>query len=333
MFDKKLIFKIVGYVLFLGIGVFFLQKTLQDQDLHMVLGTLLNTKLEWIALVVVISVVGHIIRALRWQLIIKSSGHQVSITSIFHSLLFGYFINYLVPRLGEITRCMSLKKASNVPATKLFGTVLVERMIDVTTLFVVLPTVFFMQYDRFSGLINKYVMPWVIGVVDKVIANKWIALAAVVAIIVGFISLDKKMQQKEKEEGGMKWMDELWEGILTIKKIQNIPLLVLYSLLIWGYYFATNYLCLFALDSSLQEKWSAALATGAFGSIGRSLPIAGGGMGAYHFIIAQVLLQFGVTGVFATSMAIIFHGVQMVFHIVVGAIGGIWLGIKKSPTT
>lgn len=332
MFDKKLIFKIVGYVLFLGIGVFFLQKTLQDQDLHVVLNTLLDTKLEWIALVVVISIVGHIIRALRWQLIIKSSGHQVSIVPIFHSLLFGYFINYLVPRLGEITRCMSLKKASNVPATKLFGTVLVERMIDMSTLLIVLPSVFFLQYDRFKGLVDEYVMPWVTGILDKLMDNKWIVIAVVVAIIIGFISLDKKMQEKEKEEGGLKWMDELWEGILTIKKIQNIPLLILYSVLIWVYYFATNYLCLFALDSSLQEKWSAALATGAFGSIGRSLPIAGGGMGAYHFIIAQVLLQFRVTGVFATSMAIIFHGVQMVFHIVVGAIGGIWLSFKKPPT-
>ena len=329
-FDQKLVFKVLGYVLFLGIGVYFLQKTLQDQDLHKVFATLKQANLGWIAVVMAVSILGHVIRVLRWQMIIKSSGHEVGLKPIFHSLLFGYFINYLVPRLGEVSRCMSLKKVSGIPATKLFGTVIVERLIDMSTLVIVLPTVFFFQYDRFKDLLAEYVFPVLQSGLDKIMDNKIIAIGIVVAVIVGFFMMDKKMQEQEKKEDGLKWFDDMWDGILSIKKIKNIPLLILYSVLIWGYYFATNYFCLLALDSSLEELWAASFATGAFGSIGRSLPIAGGGMGAYHFIIAKVLLQFGVTSLFATSMAIIFHGVQMVFHIVVGAIGGIWVSFAKT---
>lgn len=328
--DKKLAIKILGYLVSLGVGIYFLRKTLKDQDLHQVFDTLSDAHLGWIGAVILVSFIGHFIRVLRWQMIIKSAGHEVQKTPIFHSLLFGYLVNYLVPRLGEVTRCMSLKKVTGVPATKLFGTVLVERLIDMSTLLIVLPTVFFLQYDRFKGLLEEHIFPFFQGFVDKAIDNKFIVGGIVIAIIVGFVMMDKKLEEKEKEEGGLDWFDNMWEGITSIRKVKNIPLLVIYSILIWGYYFVTNYFCLLSLDSDLRETWAASFATGAFGSIGRSLPIAGGGMGAYHFIIAQVLLQFGVAGVFATSMAIIFHGVQMVFHLTVGAVGGIWVTVSKT---
>ena len=70
-----------------------------------------------------------------------------------------------------------------------------------STLLIVLPSVFFLQYDRFKGLIDEYVMPWVSSIIDKLVDNKWIVFAVVFAIIVGFFSLDKIMQEKEKEEG------------------------------------------------------------------------------------------------------------------------------------
>lgn len=338
--NKSFFFKALGYIAFLAIGFYFLQKTFGKEDLSQIGSQLLSANLWWIALVLIVSFVGHIIRSLRWQQLINSSDENVKLTPIFHSLLLGYAVNYLIPRIGEIVRCASLNKTTKVPVTRLFGTVLIERMLDMCSLLIVLPTIFFMQYDRFKGLINDYVLPWLQPYYQKVIDN-WLLVAALV--IGGFVALyffgnhlDKKEEEK-KAEGKTSWADEMWEGILSIKKVKNIPLLIGYTFLIWGYYFTTNYLCFFALDSSLQEKWSAALATGAFGSIGRSLPIAGGGMGAYHFIIKEVLLQFGVTALFATSMSVILHGVQMLFHVFFGAIGGLYMWsksmVKKDETT
>lgn len=334
--NKSFFFKALGYLVFLAIGFYFLQKTFGKEDLSEIGTQLLSANLYWIGLVVAISFVGHIIRCLRWQQLINSNGDKVKLMPIFHSLLLGYSVNYLIPRVGEIVRCASLNKTTKVPVTRLFGTVLIERMLDVCSLAIVLPTIFFMQYDRFKGLIHEYVLPWLQPYYQKLVDN-WIIVVAV--ILGGFVALyffgnrlDKKEEAK-KAEGKTSWADEMWEGILSIKRVKNIPLLIMYTFLIWVYYFTTNYLCLFALDNSLQEKWSAALATGAFGSIGRSLPIAGGGMGAYHFIIKEVLLQFGVTALFATSMSVIFHGIQMLFHLFFGAIGGMYVwtkAIKKS---
>ncbi len=331
--NKSFFFKALGYIAFLAIGFYFLQKTFGKEDLSEIGTQLLSANFYWIGLVVMISFVGHLIRCLRWQQLINSNGDHVKLTPIFHSLLLGYAINYLIPRVGEIIRCASLNKTTKIPVTRLFGTVLIERMLDVCSLAIVLPTIFFMQYDRFKGLIHEYVLPWIRPYYLKVLDNWIIAVLIIISGVVALYFFSNHLDKKEeasKAEGKTSWADEMWQGILSIKKVKNIPLLILYTFLIWGYYFTTNYICLFALDSSLQEKWSAALATGAFGSIGRSLPIAGGGMGAYHFIIKEVLLQFGVTALFATSMSVIFHGIQMLFHLFFGAIGGMYVWTKSS---
>lgn len=319
-------------MVFLAIGFYFLQKTFGKEDLSQIGTQLLSANLFWIGLVVLVSILGHIIRCLRWQQLINGGGEKVKLAPVFHSLLLGYAVNYLIPRVGEVVRCASLNKTTKIPVTRLFGTVLIERMLDVCSLAIVLPTIFFMQYDRFKVLIHEYVLPWIQPYYQKVMDNWMLVVGVILAAFVGLYffgnHLDKKEEAK-KSEGKTSWADEMWEGILSIKKVKNIPLLILYTFLIWGYYFTTNYLCLFALDSALQEKWSAALATGAFGSIGRSLPIAGGGMGAYHFIIKEVLLQFGVTALFASSMSVIFHGIQMLFHLFFGAIGGMYVWTKS----
>ena len=43
----------------------------------------------------------------------------------------GYFANYAVPRLGEVTRCGILARYDKVPFAESLGTVIVERIIDV----------------------------------------------------------------------------------------------------------------------------------------------------------------------------------------------------------
>ena len=322
--SKKKWVQTILYLVFLVVGIILFINVIKGFDFRV----LLNTDLRWIFAVIVLSIIGHIIRALRWQLILKGANERVSIKAIFHSLLFGYCTSILIPRVGEITRCISLQKTSKIPATKIFGTVLVERIIDIGSLAIVLPSIFYLQYDHFKPLIHEYVYPLLVNIYNKITDHPLLVTIGIITIIIGLFIADRTMQKRQKQSE-QKWLDHIWEGISSIKETKHLPTILLYSLLIWGYYFTTNYLCLFSLPSNLNEKWSAALATGAFGSIGRSLPIAGGGMGAYHEIIKQVLLLYGVSSVFATSMSIIFHGVQLLFHLIIGGTSGLWIYFKK----
>ena len=53
------------------------------------------------------------------------------------SVAFGYLTNTVIPRSGEIARCTALNSTDNVPIDKLFGTVIIERVIDFIMLLLV----------------------------------------------------------------------------------------------------------------------------------------------------------------------------------------------------
>ena len=56
---------------------------------------------------------------------------------------FSYLVNLVTPRVGEVARCTALNRTDEVPFDKLFGTVVLERVVD-TLMFglVVLVTLF-----------------------------------------------------------------------------------------------------------------------------------------------------------------------------------------------
>ena len=46
----------------------------------------------------------------------------------------GYLMNMTVPRSGEISRAVILKKYNGVPFDKAFGTIIAERIVDMVIL-------------------------------------------------------------------------------------------------------------------------------------------------------------------------------------------------------
>ena len=59
----------------------------------------------------------------------------------------GYLMNMTVPRSGEISRALVLKKYNNVPFDKAFGSIIAERIVDMVILLGLIIVAFFVQYD------------------------------------------------------------------------------------------------------------------------------------------------------------------------------------------
>ncbi|RYD71887.1 MAG: hypothetical protein EOP53_22880 [Sphingobacteriales bacterium] len=49
------------------------------------------------------------------------------------------------------------------------------------------------------------------------------------------------------------------------------------------------------------------------------MPVQGGGAGAYHYLVIQAFLLFGVSASVAGAMALVIHGLQTVIYVVVGS--------------
>ena len=73
----------------------------------------------------------HYIRAVRWKIILSSVKRDASVKNLFGAIMVGYGVNCVVPRLGEISRAVLVGKWENLSRSSMFGTVILERVIDV----------------------------------------------------------------------------------------------------------------------------------------------------------------------------------------------------------
>ena len=74
-----------------------------------------NAKYSWVVLSLFIGLLSHIIRAYRWNLLIRPLGYKPGLLNSYFAVTIGYLANFAFPRLGEVTRCASLSKTEKIP--------------------------------------------------------------------------------------------------------------------------------------------------------------------------------------------------------------------------
>lgn len=267
----------------------------------------------------------YLIRTLRWQMLIKATGHTTSFLNAFTALSVSYFVSLFIPRLGEVTRCLSIKRHHPIPFMQLLGTVIIERVIDIISLMVMLLLTLVLQFDHIvEFMTNNIFHPFYDGIVVKIIAgNKTIIFITllVVIIIVSLFFYFRKYIREKSPKLVLQFMEGLKQGIISVSKLEQKKLFILYTILIWaGYYFMT-YFWFFVFNETSVLGWGACLSIVSIGSVGRSVPIQGGGMGAYHFLVTQVVILYGVSEPFGKTLATCIHGGQAFFTSVTGLLG------------
>jgi uncharacterized protein (TIRG00374 family) len=131
---------IFKYIFFLGLGIFLAWWSLKDltTENKSQIREALKTAKYWLLIpVFAILLLSHFTRAMRWRLLIEPLGYRPSKTNAFLAVLIGYITNHAVPRLGEVVKCTMLARYEKIPADKLIGTIILERIIDAITLLVI----------------------------------------------------------------------------------------------------------------------------------------------------------------------------------------------------
>ena len=122
--------------LLLGIGVSALCVWLSMKDVHFteVLTALRGANAFGFVLVMLVTLGGFWLRALRWRYFIDA-GRPISMASSFSATMIGFMANNVLPfRLGEFVRPWALARRENLSKTMLLATVVVERAVDMLTL-------------------------------------------------------------------------------------------------------------------------------------------------------------------------------------------------------
>ena len=108
----------------------------------------------WLIVMAVIAVISHLLRAERWRMLLEPSGNKSQLNYSFLSLMVGYLVNLVIPRGGEVSRCYNLYKLDETPVDTSFGTVVIERIVDVACLLILLTIAFIVESDKLFGFIE-----------------------------------------------------------------------------------------------------------------------------------------------------------------------------------
>jgi uncharacterized membrane protein YbhN (UPF0104 family) len=308
------------FLLFLVLGILLFWLSLRKlalQDLIQVLGK--GNFL--IALpVFAISLCGYWFRIKRWQLMLQAIQLKAPANQLFASLCVGYLVNYAFPRLGEITRCLLLKRTSRLPVDRTFITIIAERTFDTICLLILL----LLAWVAYADLASVFFVRQIWNPVNQHISNSinlLIVIGVGITLLVLFIWWFGNIS-------GVKIQAKLEEWKLTflnVIKVENKFLFLFYTIGIWCCYFLMTFLWFFTFDESSHLQLSDAFLVMVIGSIGRSIPIQGGGIGAYHFLVSQSLLLFGIPLLTGNALALVIHGAQSFLTLITGIICYLWI--------
>ena len=334
---KKLFIDIFKYLFFLGLGIFLFWLSMRKLDFDEMIREMSEADYLWVFVGLLLALVSHIFRSLRWNLLINSMGYKTRLSTTFYALMVGYMANTAVPRMGEFMRCGVLSRKEKRPFNALFGTVISERLFDLLVLILMLIAIVVTQWALLGDFVIRMTAPFVEKLGDNLLLFAVLSLTSLLMLATGIWFWFKKRHAFHRLPAFDKinnLFSGLAQGIRTIDRMKQKGLFLFHTFMIWFFYILMMYVPFRMLPETGHLNFMAGVTLLAIGSLGIVAPVPGG-IGAYHFIAKAVLTElYAISGHAAGSFAVITHAAQTLLNVVTGAIGYLLLFFvdRKPPS-
>ncbi|HPY82600.1 MAG: flippase-like domain-containing protein [Bacteroidales bacterium] len=313
--------------MFTAIAIVLVYFVFKDVDLQKLWGDIISMNVWWVLLSLGFATLGYILRMLRWVLLIEPLGYNPSKKNTFFALMFGYFANLALPRIGEVARCGVLYSKEKIPVDKLLGTVIIERAFDLLTLALLGIIVFFCKIDLFGTFLYEHVFIAVIQLIQKIPFAYVVLVFGVIAVAAVFLLVSKNTHVLSKKI--LQFLSGILEGIRSVYTMKKRWRFLFYTLFIWLMYWAMTYTVFFAIPATAHLTMIDGLFILIVGGLGMSAPVQGG-IGAFHYVVGQALVLYGLDFLSEGLLfATISHGSQTVFVVLLGIVSIIILSKKN----
>ena len=242
----------------------------------------------YVALSLVIAIFGFLSRAYRWKYMLSHLGYHPRFHNNLFAVCIAYFINLSIPRSGEISRAVILKKYEDVPFDKAFGTIVAERVVDLVIFLLCVLISLIFQFDILNQFIAENIP------LEKLALLSIACFVFMIVFILLWIYSKWKiiLLLKSKVSG-------LMEGILSVYHMPNKIPFLLHSFFIWFTYILMFYVTVFALPETSGIGFGALITAFVFGSV--AIGFTNSGFGAYPLLIAQIFLLYGIPETIGTA--------------------------------
>lgn len=231
----------------------------------------------------VFGALSHISRAYRWQFLLAPLGYSPRLINSVLAVLIGYVSNLGIPRSGELFRATVMDRFENIPFQKGFGTVIAERLVDLVILLCFVSLALILQFD----------LIW------DIIAKKSINPVQIIIIIVSGVVLSLVLR-KFINQSNNRFLNKvrlffagLWEGIISLKKMEHKWAFIGHTLFIWLMYLAMFYIIKFSIPETASLGLECLIAAFVVGAL--AISATNGGVGIYPFSVSLVLIAYGIS--------------------------------------
>ena len=307
----------IGFLLAFG----FLYFAFRGVELSELWESLKGINYWWIALLIPLNILMNWVRAERWAHLLAPIKSPISKRNLFSGVMIGYAVNNVLPRVGEFVRPYIVGKHEDISKSSVFGTIVVERILDFMSFYFIVCVVLFLYPKSLDPFVNQpdAIRPlFLLGSVAALIIFillffKAEALFRFLAKMLRFVPLKKK----EKVEV---ILDKFYTGFAVAKIRNKFGVIMFQSFLIWALNALIMFVPFFAFAPLIKSgmDFSASVVLLVISSIAWILP-APGAMGTYHsFLKVAMMKLYGIDETTALSYAIVTHEVGYLVVMVIG---------------
>ena len=302
---------ILSIVVPLGIIAFFLY--LNRDRLAQVPELILQANPALVLLAFIVFYLGFPLRGYRWSRLLRETGFVIGIRNSVEILYISWFVNCVVPaKLGDVYRAYLLKMNSPASLSRTFGTVFIERILDIFAIAILGLAAGFWSFR--NGMPPAIRIVFVVGIVVVVVAAVGLFTMRNFGrrILLRLPTPPRILELYERFE----------EGVFGAMGLRHLPTLAFVTGLIW----MTEGLRLFIVVAALgfpdvELGLSGALFVALIGSLLTAIPLSPAGLGfAQAGVIGVLTVAYGVPLPEATAITILDWVISVLSIIVIGAV-------------
>ena len=231
-----------------------------------------------------------------------------------YAIFISYAASLVIPRIGEFSRCAILKRYDGISFSKALGTVVTERAVDTLIVMIYSGIILLLEMSIFGTFFRKTGTS-MDRILNSFSLTGWVVTAicgVAVAILLHLLLKNFSIYNKVKMT-----FSGIWEGVLSLKDVRNLPLYLFFSVGIWVMYFLHYYLTFFCFDFTANLGIGCALVSFVVANFAVIVPTPNGA-GPWHFAIKTMLILYGVADEQALWFVLIVHTVQTMLVIALG---------------
>lgn len=326
--------KICKIILPIGISAILVVWLLHNVDFDKIKAVMHNgIRLEWIFLMMFLTMLSFIIRGIRWGIQLRAAGvPRMSVTSESVSIFGAYALNLIVQYLGEAWRCIYVARKKNVKLATVVGTDLGDRGSDAVMIVLIL----FFTLIVASAPIHHFFEEYPLGRFLENVFDRWELYAGLALVIILFCLADYKWRNTKFFSGFNLSFKRMWDGFAVIFYMKGRWDYVYLTFGIWICYFLETYSCFYAFPFTRELVYAHGTACGlipglvvfVFGSFSMAVP-SEGGLGPWNIAVMYALMLYGVGRDEATAYSLVVWGFQAAMIIALGIFSAVYVMLTK----